>query len=155
VETGIKARLTDGAGNPILERTVLFVVTGPNGAYGVAVTTDINGNAPLGKVNLPDGAYAVAAYFNGTIPLPGQNITVDDGIFNPSSANGPTLVLDDIPPVLTCSPNIVQPTDTGRCDAVVNYVTTATDNNPGVQLTCNPPPGSVFAKGTNVVTCSA
>jgi uncharacterized repeat protein (TIGR01451 family) len=155
VNTAIIAQLTDGAGNPIMERTVLFVVNGPNGAYGEPVNTDINGKAPLGKVNLPDGSYSVAVYFNGTIPLPGQNITVDDGIYIPSSANGPTLVLDDVPPVIACSTNIVQSTDPGRCDAVVNYVTTATDPNPGVVLTCTPPSGSVFSKGTNVLNCSA
>jgi hypothetical protein len=155
VDTHLSATLIDGAGNPIIERTVLFTVTGPNGAYGVPVTTDINGNAPLGKVALADGTYSVAAYFNGTIPLPGQSITVDDGIYTPSSAGGPTLIVDDVPPLLVSSTNIVQPTSPGRCDAVVNYTTTASDNNPGVSLVCTPASGTLFPKGTNVVNCVA
>ncbi len=157
-DCGIMATLTDGAGNRIIERTVLFVVTGANGAYGEPVITDVHGNAPLGPVPLPAGTYNVTVYFNGTIPLPGQTITVDDGRYLPSTTAGTinvTLVLDDQPPVITCSTNIVQSTDPGRCDAVVNYVTTATDNNPGVSLVCAPPSGSVFPKGTNLVTCVA
>ena len=157
-DSTIVATLTDGAGNRIIERTVLFVVTGPNGAKGVPVITDINGRAPLGPVSLPAGTYNVYAYFNGTIPLPGQTIHVDDGRYNPSTTAGiinVTLVLDDQPPLINCSTNIVQPTAPGRCDAVVNYITTATDNNPGVSLVCTPPSGSVFPKGTNLVTCVA
>jgi hypothetical protein len=155
VDTKITAHLTDGAGNPILERTVLFVVTGPNGAYGVPVTTDINGNAPLGRVNLPDGSYSVSAFFNGTIPLPGRNITVDDGIHIPSSATGPSLVIDDVPPVILCSTNIIVPADLGACSTTVFYKTNAADNNLGMTIVCVPPSGSLFQKGTNVVNWTA
>jgi uncharacterized repeat protein (TIGR01451 family) len=156
VDTTIAARLLDGIGNPILERTVLFTVMGPHGTYGVPVTTDINGNAPLGKVNLPDGAYSVSAFFNGTIPLPGQNITVDDGIYVPSSSTGPSLVVDDVGPVFTCWTNVVVPTTFNRCDAVVTYSPTAVDDNNGpVPVICTPPSGTLFPKGTNVVTCVA
>lgn len=155
VDTKITAHLTDGAGNPILERTVLFVVTGPNGSYAVPITTDINGNAPLGKVNLPDGSYTVSAFFNGTIPLPGQSITVDDGIHVPSSATGPSLIVDDAPPLILCSPNIIVPADLGTCTATVFYKTNVTDNNPGVTVVCAPPSGTLFQKGTNIVSWTA
>ena len=38
----------------------------------------------------------------------------------------------------------------------VNYMTpTATDNNPGVTVSCNPPSGSSFSVGTTTVTCTA
>jgi hypothetical protein len=157
-DSKVVATLADGAGNRVIERTVLFVVAGPNGSCGVPVITDLNGRAPLGPVPLPAGTYTVTAYFNGTIPLPGQTITLDDGHYFPSTTAGTitvTLVLDDQPPVITCSTNVVQSTAPGRCDAVVNYVTTATDNNPGVTLVCTPPPGSVFAKGVTSVTCVA
>ena len=133
----------------------LFVLTGPSGSYGVPVTSDINGNAPLGKVNFADGTYTVSAFFNGTIPLPGHSITVDDGIHVPSSATGPSLVVDDASPLILCSPNIIVPADPGACSATVFYKTNVTDNNPGVTVVCAPPSGSLFQKGTNMVSWTA
>ena len=159
VDTTIAATLTDGAGNRMVQRTVMFVVNGANGSYAIPRITDNSGSAGLGAVPLPEGSYAVTAYFNGTIPLPGnQSVTVDDKCYFPSTTSGRidvTLVLDDTPPQIHCSTNIVQSTDLGRCDAVVNFITTATDNNPGVTLVCTPPSGSVFPKGTNLVSCVA
>ena len=155
VDTKITAHLTDGAGNPIFERAVVFILTGPTGPYGVRVTTDINGNAPLGKVNLPDGSYTVAAFFNGTIALPGQNINEDDGIHVPSSGTGPSLVIDDAPPVILCATNIIVPADLGVCSTTVFYKTNVTDTNPGFTVVCVPPSGSSFQKGTNTVSWTA
>ena len=158
VDTKVIATLTDVAGNRLIERTVIFIVSGPNGAYAVPVITDMNGRADLGPVPLPAGNYTVAAYFNGSIPLPGQSITVDDGHYVPSTTAGTltvTLVLDNQAPLIICSTNVVHSTDPGLCSAVVNYVTTATDDNPGVTLVCNPPSGSVFPKGTSTVNCVA
>jgi hypothetical protein len=158
VDTKIVATLTDGAGNRVIERTVLFVVTGPNGSFARPVITDANGLAPLGAVPLGAGTYSVAVYFNGVIPLPGETINVDDGRFLPSTTAGTinvTLVVDDQPPVLVCSTNLVQPTAPGRCDAVVNYTVSATDDHPGLTLVSTPPSGSVYPKGVTTVNCTA
>jgi hypothetical protein len=58
-------------------------------------------------------------------------------------------------PKIMCPSPITQPTDPGKCSAVVNFAVTATDNCPGVMFNCNPPSGSVFQKGTTPVNCTA
>ncbi len=157
-DSKIVATLTDATGDRVIERTILFSVQGPNGAYGLPVITGPNGEARLGQVPLPAGEYNVVAYFNGTIGLPGQTITVDDGRYQASSTAGSinvTLVVDDQPPSITCPGTLLQATDPDRCDAVVTFTVAAADDHPGVTLVCTPPSGSVFPKGTNVVNCVA
>ena len=58
------------------------------------------------------------------------------------------------PPEITCPGNVVTSTDPGECSAVVNFTATATDTDP-VTVSCTPPPGSAFAKGTTTVQCIA
>lgn len=62
---------------------------------------------------------------------------------------------DGIAPILRCSTNrIVACTD--PAGTPVSFVVTATDNNDSsVAVVCNPPSGSLFPAGTNVVTCTA
>jgi hypothetical protein len=66
-------------------------------------------------------------------------------------------VLDLEKPVLgACPANVVQSTDPGLCSAVVTFTApTATDNCPGVTVTCSPASGTAFPKGTTTVTCTA
>jgi len=66
-------------------------------------------------------------------------------------------VLDLEKPVLgACPANIVKSTDPGLCSAVVTFTTpTATDNCPGVTVSCSPASGTAFPKGTTTVTCTA
>jgi hypothetical protein len=60
------------------------------------------------------------------------------------------------PPVITCPADIVVPNDPGLCSAVVSYdIPVAVDNCPGATVSCTPPPGSVFPKGTTSVSCVA
>lgn len=55
--------------------------------------------------------------------------------------------------VITCPANVVQPTDAGRCGAVVSYP----DPVAGAcgTVICTPPSGSFFPKGVTTVTCSS
>ncbi len=66
---------------------------------------------------------------------------------------------DTEPPVIRCPSNFVAqicPDAAGACFGVVNYPSpTASDNSGSVSVICNPPSGSVFPCGTNVVTCAA
>ncbi len=63
-------------------------------------------------------------------------------------------VIDTEAPVIA-APNVRATTDPGRCDAVVNFTPTATDNCSGVgAVTCTPPSGSIFPKGTTTVFCT-
>jgi Family of unknown function (DUF6345)/HYR domain len=69
-----------------------------------------------------------------------------------------TVRRDTEPPVIKCPSNIVErvcPTAAGACGGIINYPTpTATDNSGVVSaIVCNPPSGSFFPCGVNVVTC--
>ena len=55
-------------------------------------------------------------------------------------------------PTIVCPPDIRR--DSCR-ETVIDYVVTATDNCPGVTVTCTPPSGSPFPVGTTTVTCVA
>lgn len=55
-----------------------------------------------------------------------------------------------------CPGDIAKNTDRGQCSAVTTFTPpTASDNCPGVTVTCVPPPGFAFPKGTTTVTCTA
>ena len=65
-------------------------------------------------------------------------------------------VIDSQPPVITCPANISVVPGPGQTSVVVNYPPpTATDNLPGVSVTCMPPSGSSFPLGSTRVTCTA
>jgi uncharacterized repeat protein (TIGR01451 family) len=72
----------------------------------------------------------------------------DNSALVPATASNP-------PPVIMCPANIVQATDPGLCSAVVMFTATATDNCPGVVISCIPPSGTAFPKGNTTVTCTA
>ncbi len=61
------------------------------------------------------------------------------------------------PTLAGCPTNIVQNTDPSLCSAAVTFATpTATDACDGARtVTCTPPSGSTFPKGTTTVSCSA
>lgn len=65
--------------------------------------------------------------------------------------------VDTVPPTIDCPDNIIAvtgaPTQTGT---IVTFPPpTASDDNPGVTTSCNPPSGSIFPVGTTTVTCTA
>jgi CSLREA domain-containing protein len=82
------AVLTDITGRPLGHQTVFFVLNGPGGSSASPVITDYAGRAPLGALLLPPGDYSVAVYFSGSVPLPGQTLTLDDERYLPSSTTG-------------------------------------------------------------------
>jgi hypothetical protein len=63
-------------------------------------------------------------------------------------------VLDTEKPVINCSGNMSVNTEPGRCDAVVTFAASATDNC-SYTLACNPPSGTRFNKGVRPVLCTA
>ena len=75
-DTGLKATLLDSAGQPLLQKTVVFVVAGAGGTQTVTGFTNNAGQAALGAVTLPAGSYAVTAYF-GTVISPTLDLTDD------------------------------------------------------------------------------
>jgi len=75
---------------------------------------------------------------------------------NTSQCSFTVTIRDAELPQVTCPKDIVANTDPGQCSkSNVTYVATATDNCPGVTVTCSPPSGSTFAKGVTTVTCTA
>lgn len=64
-------------------------------------------------------------------------------------------VLDSLPPTIVCANDLLKPTDPGTSNAVVRYTVTATDNLPGVSVSCAPPSGSTFEIGITTVVCTA
>jgi hypothetical protein len=65
-------------------------------------------------------------------------------------------VVDTQPPTITCPANVTVSNDPNQCGAVVNYpAPTASDNCPGVGVTCSPASGSFFPVGVTTVTCTA
>ncbi len=66
-----------------------------------------------------------------------------------------TVTVVDMEPPAIHAVNLSATTGPGRCDAVVTFNPTATDNCSVVgPVTCVPPSGSVFPKGTTSVLCS-
>jgi hypothetical protein len=89
VDTGVNALLVDENGVPLPERTVYFTATNSNGLLiTVPVITDNVGQAHLGTLALPGaGDYQLTARFLGEIPIGnGDLLTLDDPVYNPSSA---------------------------------------------------------------------
>jgi HYR domain/Right handed beta helix region len=78
---------------------------------------------------------------------------------NTSSCSFPVTVNDTQPPQITCPANINTKTpQVGNSCVVVTYTTpTATDNCPlpPNSVSCTPPSGSCFPRGTTTVTCTA
>jgi uncharacterized repeat protein (TIGR01451 family) len=81
--------------------------------------------------------------------------TASNGTPNPpnDTCSFTVTVNDNQPPVITCPAPITVPTGPGVCDAVVNFVVTATDNCGMVTPVCTPASGSTFAKGVTTVAC--
>lgn len=92
------ATLKDVGGQPLREKTVIFVVSGNGQSHNAAVITDYAGRATLGNVPLPPGSYTVQVYFSGTIPLGGgPTVTLDDDRYNPTSASGSLTLVNTAP----------------------------------------------------------
>jgi hypothetical protein len=87
-----------------------------------------------------------------------------------SSCSFTVTVQDTVPPTITCPDNITVGTDLNQCSAMVDYtLPPVTDDCPcnsdrkqkpsgagnTCTVTCTPPPGSTFQRGTTTVTCTA
>lgn len=66
-----------------------------------------------------------------------------------------TLLVDTVPPVITCPNNLVKNTNPGQCEATVRYFAKVNDNCFGASYACTPSSGSNFPVGVTTVTCIA
>lgn len=115
--------------------------------------------SPTATDNCPDVGIVTCKPASGSTFQKGVTsvtCTVTDASGNVNSCSFTVTVNDTQSPSMTCPANITQGNDNDQCAAIVNYTTpTATDNCPGVgAVTCNPPAGSAFPKGTTTVNCS-
>ncbi|MCX6923809.1 MAG: HYR domain-containing protein, partial [Verrucomicrobia bacterium] len=82
--------------------------------------------------------------------------TATDAAGNTNSCSFTVTIRDLEPPSVNCPSNIVANTDPGQCSkSNVTFTATATDNCPGVTVSCLPPSGSMFPKGVTTVKCTA
>lgn len=103
--------------------------------------------------NPPSGS----AFPQGTTTV---TCSVMDAVNNTASCSFTVTVIDTQPPSITCPANVSAVTDQNACPSpacqVVNYPPpVASDNCPGVTVSCNPPSGGCFPTGTTTVTCTA
>ena len=84
-------------------------------------------------------------------------VTVNDGQAqsNTVTRTFTVTVNETEPPVIVCPANVVTNAAPGQSVQVVSYSPTASDNCPGVTVSCNPPSGSSFSTGTTPVSCTA
>jgi uncharacterized delta-60 repeat protein len=162
-----RARTTGGHGNGsagLVEQQVAFTLNTPPVARCRNVT-----------VAADAGCQTTASIDNGSFdPDSGDTITVSQNPPEPyalgdtlvtltvtdshgacASCTATVTVNDNQPPTIACPPDITQLTDPGRCDAVVQFSVSASDNCPGVTVTCSSESGAVCPLGSTRVTCTA
>ncbi|HSB11440.1 MAG TPA: HYR domain-containing protein [Blastocatellia bacterium] len=127
-----------GTGN---NRTITFASLAPASTAIITIVAEVKCSVAGGTV-----IGNTATVFSSSTPdtNPGNNVGTA------------TTVANNLGPRIACPGAITQGNDTGKCSAVVNYVTPfAVDNCTGTGVVCTPPSGSSFAIGTTTVTCLA
>lgn len=148
----VTATLADNTGSGLVQRTVLFTVTGNGLTYNKTAITDYLGRAALGTVPLPAGTYSVAAAFGGAdrpvqIAAGGTTVTESDPNFLASAAAPTSLTITPAPQTIGFGllPNHL------LGDAP--FTVTATGGASGNPVTFSAAPGSVCtASGANGAT---
>ncbi len=92
--------------------------------------------------------------FQGTLALDG--FTLNSGSARHAFLTAASAV-DTIAPTIACTSNVTTNTvNAGEATVAVNFAApVASDNYPGVSVSCVPPAGSSFSRGTTSVTCTA
>ena len=103
----------------------------------------------------------VGACTSTCTPPPGAFFPVGTTQVTCVLSTGPTCsfqvtVVDNVPPILACPPTQTVTLPAGQTSATVNYAAPEASDNCQVQsVTCLPPSGSVFPRGTTTINCSA
>lgn len=135
--------------------TLASAMTSKGTVSGTSTLTFSLGSLAMGASATMTVVVNVAPSRTGQIA---NTATVSAATFDPVPSNNSasaSSTRDASPPAITCPANVVIATAPGQCSAIVNYVVTVSDNSSNPTLVCNPPPGSVFGKGTTPVVCTA
>jgi hypothetical protein len=102
--------------------------------------------------NLPGAIVVCAPPSGSTFPLGITTVVciARDAAGNKATNSFRVTVIDTEKPALHLPADIVIPCAAGTA----NYTVTGTDNCSDVRVVCNPPSGSLFARGTNIVRCT-
>ncbi|HEX5706957.1 MAG TPA: HYR domain-containing protein [Pyrinomonadaceae bacterium] len=123
------------------------------GATSAVVTFD----APTVGGNCGTGPTQVSPASGSAFPLGTTTVTATTP--NGQTCNFTVTVTapaDDTPPSINCPGDITVPETSASADsAPVTFSVTATDNNPGVSVTCTANSGASFEVGTTPVSCTA
>ncbi len=149
--------LSDVLGQPLSQQTIFFLLNGPGGSFAYPVITDYAGRARLGALLLKPGEYSLAIYFSGSIPLPGQPLTLSDERYEPTSITGALSILPENASLTYTGDSLIQPGDALHLSAVVAQ---EADGYPGdltlaqVQFDILDPSGSVVTTTMAPVSAS-
>jgi VCBS repeat-containing protein len=159
--------VADIHGNQITCQQQVIVIDSQNPSItcpaAVTVDTDLNSCSASG-VNLgtpvtSDNCSVASVANNAPASFPlGTNTvtwTVTDGSGNIATCNQSVIVVDTMPPQITCPANKTVLAAPGATNAVVSFsVPLVTDNCGVAGTTCTPASGSLFPFGTTVVSCT-
>ncbi|MBI3414496.1 MAG: DUF5011 domain-containing protein [Verrucomicrobia bacterium] len=106
------------------------------------------------------GSVSVSASGTVDVNTPGDyalTYSATDPSGNTATATRTVSVVCGTPTLaITCPPDVNVSNDPGQCSAVANYPAPVVSGGIGsVTVVCNPPSGSSFPVGTNVVNCTA
>lgn len=157
-----------GASNTCSATVTVVDLTPPSVTCPGATTNSAHANCEaaipnvLPDVTASDNCSAVSKTQNplaGTfVGLGTHSITgiVVDAHGNTNTCTTTFTVVDDTPPTITCSSNLVVNAAAGQCSAVVNFPAPVVgDNCAGATGNCVPPSGSTLPVGISNVVCTA
>jgi hypothetical protein len=144
--TGLNANTT-----PIFSCPPNLVVTNDPGICGAAVTFALTVTDPT-RIAYTNFLYPSSTVF--PVGTTTNTAIVYDTFSNLFQCSFTITVLDLEAPRIHAPASVAVGNDPGLCGATVNFTVTTTDNC-AAAVVCDPPSGSFFAKGTNLVTCTA
>ncbi len=136
---------------PLVTCPADIVVSNDPGQCGASVSYDITATDNC-SITSPMGKQRASFYPVGTTII---TPLVTDASGNEGTCSFKVIVKDTELPAIDCPLDIVQSADPDMCGAVVDFSVSGTDNCPGVQLTADPPSGSVFPLGMTTVWIKA
>jgi hypothetical protein len=160
-------RVADQSGNSITCTQVVTIVDHTPPTITCASNETVACGAPLNFTE--PGANDLCSGTNVTITILstvtnslscGYSVTrtwqATDPCTNSAQCSQTILVMDAVPPTITCPSNQVANIPAGQTNAVVTYPSPeATDSCSSVTTACVPASGSTFPAGTTTVTCTA